>query len=295
MEDINGLKIDLEMNKCILWHKFNKFAPIVIDVPDRLIEVTDYSWMRLDKWDEEAIHDRIRDKSMAMRSEYIRGVTSEAMLEQVRVLTEENGEAWMTEERQDGIVGAYLARADALELLHIRLGHMPYQRIERMIRRQIIKGYKLDSKTLKALLRERCDVCIRSKKVDAPHKGQLPLPKTPLVNFSTDLSAAFDRPSLYGNIYQMVIIDNKSKYVWDYYLKSKDQAFDKIKEWLENEIGLLRGERQLKLRDRTLQRHGRGELQEGDRHLQGVRCSQATDGRLHTRAQCICRALVSYE
>ena len=60
----------------------------------------------------------------------------------------------MTEERQDGIVGAYYARADAIELLHIRLGHMPYQRIERMIRRQIIKGYKLDSKTLKALLRE---------------------------------------------------------------------------------------------------------------------------------------------
>jgi len=39
----------------------------------------------------------------------------------------------------------------------------------------------------------------------------------------------------------MVIIDSKSKYVWVYYLKSKHQAFDKIKEWLENEIGLLRG------------------------------------------------------
>ena len=34
MEDINGLKIDLELHKCTLWHKFNKFAPIVIDVPD---------------------------------------------------------------------------------------------------------------------------------------------------------------------------------------------------------------------------------------------------------------------
>ena len=49
MEDINGLKIDLELNKCTLWHKFNKFAPKVIDVPDRLIGVTDYSWMGLDK------------------------------------------------------------------------------------------------------------------------------------------------------------------------------------------------------------------------------------------------------
>jgi hypothetical protein len=148
MVDINGLKIDLELNMCTRWHKFNKFVLMVIDVPDRRIEVTDYSWMGLDKWDEEAIHDRINDKSVAMRSEYIRGVTSEAMMEQVWLLTEENGEAWMTEERQDGIVGAYLARADALELPHIRLGHMPYQRIERMIRRQIIKGYKLDSKTL---------------------------------------------------------------------------------------------------------------------------------------------------
>jgi hypothetical protein len=89
-----------------------------------------------------------------MRSEYIRGVTADAMLEQVSMLTEENGESWMTEERQDGIVETYLAKADALALLQIRLGHMPYQRIERMIRRQIIKGYKLDSKTLKVLLRE---------------------------------------------------------------------------------------------------------------------------------------------
>ena len=93
MEDINGLKIDLELHKCTPWHKFNKFVPIVIEVPDRLIEVTDYSWMGLDKWDEEAIQDKIRDKSVAMRSEYIRGVTSHAMLEQVRLLTEANGEA----------------------------------------------------------------------------------------------------------------------------------------------------------------------------------------------------------
>jgi hypothetical protein len=49
--------------------------------------------MGIDEWDEEAIHDRIRDKSVAMRSEYITGVTSEAMLEQVYLLTEENGEA----------------------------------------------------------------------------------------------------------------------------------------------------------------------------------------------------------
>ena len=64
-----------------------QFVPIVIDVPDKLIEVTDYSWMGLNKWDEEAIQDKIRDKSVTMRSQYIRGVTSDAMLKQVRLLT----------------------------------------------------------------------------------------------------------------------------------------------------------------------------------------------------------------
>ena len=39
----------------------------------------------------------------------------------------------------------------------------------------------------------------------------------------------------------MAIIDVKTKYVWDYYLESKDQVFQKIQAWLEKEIGLLRG------------------------------------------------------
>ena len=40
MEDINGLKIDLELNKCTLWHKFNKFVPSVITQQDNHKRVT---------------------------------------------------------------------------------------------------------------------------------------------------------------------------------------------------------------------------------------------------------------
>ena len=47
--------------------------------------------------------------------------------------------------------------------------------------------------------------------------------------------------SIHGNYYQMAIIDVKTKYVWDYYLETKDQVFEKIQEWLEREIKLLRG------------------------------------------------------
>ena len=42
--------------------------------------------------------------------------------------------------------------------------------------------------------------------------------------------------SIHGNYYQMAIIDVKTKYVWDYYLETKDQVFEKIQEWLECEI-----------------------------------------------------------
>jgi hypothetical protein len=38
----------------------------------------------------------------------------------------------------------------------------------------------------------------------------------------------------------MAIIDVKTKYVWDYYLESKDQVFQKIQERLEKETGFLR-------------------------------------------------------
>ena len=74
---------------------------------------------------------------------------------------------WLTEERLGHIHQAYLAKADALELLHSQLGHLPYSRIEVMIGKGVIKGMTLDNKTLQALKREKCHACMRSKNTDA--------------------------------------------------------------------------------------------------------------------------------
>ena len=54
------------------------------------------------------------------------------------------------------------------------------------------------------------------------------------------MSAKFNTMSIHGNNYQMAIIDVKTKYVWAYYLETKDQVFEKIQEWLEKEIKQLR-------------------------------------------------------
>ena len=62
-----------------------------------------------------------------------------------------------------------------------------------------------------------------------------------MASYITDLSAKFAHPSIYGNIYQIAIIDTKTKYVWDYYLKTKNQCFECIQEWLEGEVQTMRG------------------------------------------------------
>ena len=82
---------------------------------------------------------------------------------------------------------------------------------------------------------------MQSKQRDASHEGKLPLPTKAWRRISTDLSAKFAHLSIYGSIYQMAIIDNKTKYVWDYYLKTKDQCFECIQEWLEGEVATMRG------------------------------------------------------
>jgi hypothetical protein len=92
-----------------------------------------------------------------------------------------------------------------------------------------------------ALVREKCDICIESKQRDASHGGKLPLSTKAWRRVSTDLSAKFAYTSIYGNIYQMAIIDNKTKYVWYYYLKTKDQCFECTQEWLEGEVATMRG------------------------------------------------------
>ena len=134
-----------------------------------------------------------------------------------------------------------MAKAQALEILHMQLGHLPYQRIERLIQKGVVEGFKIDKQLVDALVREKCDICMQSKQRDASHGGKLPLPTQAWRRISTDLSAKFAHPSIYGNIYQMAIIDNKTTYVWDYYLKTKDQCFECIQEWLEGEVATMRG------------------------------------------------------
>ena len=97
-----------------------------------------------------------------------------------------------TEEFANALQEVYITKVEALELLHLQLGHLPYQRIERMLQLGILTGINLDKKLLHQLVRQKCDICIRAKATDSAHTGSLPVPDEAWRRFSTDLSAKED-------------------------------------------------------------------------------------------------------
>jgi hypothetical protein len=139
----------------------------------------------------------------------------------------------------------YITKVETLELIHFQLGNLSYQRMERMLQLGVLTGINLDKQLLHQLVRQKCDICIRVKATDSAHTGSLPVPDAAWRRFSTDLSVKVNTMSIHGSYYQMAIKDVKTKYVWDYYLETKDQVFKKIQEWLEKEIKLLRGKNPL--------------------------------------------------
>ena len=76
----------------------------------------------------------------------------------------------------------------------MQLGHLPYQRIERLIQKGVIEGFKIDKQLVDALVREKCDIRMQSKRRDASHGGKLPLPTKAWRRISTDHSAEFAHP-----------------------------------------------------------------------------------------------------
>ena len=128
----------------------------------------------------------------------------------------------MTKEYGEVSQSVYITKTEALELLDVQLEHLLHHRIERLLPLGVISEPKLDKQLLKQPIRQKCDVCIRAKATDSNHTGKLCVPDDTWEQFSVDLSAKFEKRSIHGNYYQMAIIDVKSKYIWDFYLKTKD-------------------------------------------------------------------------
>ena len=125
---IDDIGIEFQRHICVVRHLFDKFPNIIIPYVDGLVDVQDMSWFGVRHTPETvAMHTQELNEQ---RTNYIEGVTEEGLIGNLETLKYHLGRNWLTDERREEVYQTYVAKAQALEILHMQLGHLPYQRIE---------------------------------------------------------------------------------------------------------------------------------------------------------------------
>ena len=134
----------------------------------------------------------------------------------------------------------YKTKTDALYNLHLTLGHLPFSRIERMIRNGIWNKYVFDVELLKQLVNVRCNICMCAKITDGSHTSHLFRSDKPWRMFCMDVQGPFAQASIHGNYYHCPIIDTCSIYVFNNFLVDKDEVYSVLSDFCEDFIIPLR-------------------------------------------------------
>ena len=119
---------------------------------------------------------------------------------------------------------------------HQRFGHLGLHNLQKIAREKLVKGFKFDiSQDLTFC--ESCTHCgqHRTKFSKREKRAELPLGLA-----HSDLCGKINEKSLSGAEYFLSFIDDKTQYVWVYFLKRKKQVFEKFVEWkklVEKESG----------------------------------------------------------
>ncbi|GKB79400.1 zinc finger, CCHC-type containing protein [Tanacetum coccineum] len=120
-------------------------------------------------------------------------------------------------------------------LWHARLGHLNFESLRSMAQRDLVHGIPTIKHTTQV-----CDVCLIGKHSRAPFPKKAKARSTsPLDLVYGDLCGPITPPTPSGKKYIFLLVDDYSRYMWAYFLKSKDQAFDTFKEYkksTENEL-----------------------------------------------------------
>ncbi|GKE72957.1 zinc finger, CCHC-type containing protein [Tanacetum coccineum] len=120
-------------------------------------------------------------------------------------------------------------------LWHARLGHLNFESLKSMAQRDLVHGIPAIKHTTQI-----CDVCLIGKHSRAPFPKKAKARSTsPLDLVYGDLCGPITPPTPFGKKYIFLLVDDYSRYMWAYFLSTKDQAFDTFKEFkksTENEL-----------------------------------------------------------
>ncbi|GJT47212.1 zinc finger, CCHC-type containing protein [Tanacetum coccineum] len=120
-------------------------------------------------------------------------------------------------------------------LWHARLGHLNFESLKSMAQRDLVHGIPTIKHTTQV-----CDVCLIGKHNRAPFPKKAKGRSTSHLDLVYgDLCRPITPPTPSGKKYIFLLVDDYSRYMWVYFLKMKDQAFDTFKEYkksIENEL-----------------------------------------------------------
>src|ERR1043165_5730093 len=113
-------------------------------------------------------------------------------------------------------------------LWHARMGHVNFDSLRQLSTKGMARGLpKIQHPS------QVCDACITGKQSRLPFPSQASFRATrPLELVHADLCGTITPTSLAGNNYFFLIVDDYSRYMWIYMLKSKDQVYENFKKFL---------------------------------------------------------------
>ena len=109
------------------------------------------------------------------------------------------------------------------ELWHKRLGHMSPKGLDILVRKNMLSG-------VKGMSLQPCEHCLAGKQVRASFKSSPPHRSSHILDLvHSDVCGPVSTKSIGGSVYFVTFIDDHSRKVWVYTMKTKDQVFDVFK------------------------------------------------------------------
>ena len=140
--------------------------------------------------------------------------------------------------------GVYVAQTENKERLwHRRFGHRNEQSMRKLVKKGLVNQLDYDTSGEIGI----CEACIGGKQCKNSFQRSETSTSMPLELVHSDVCGKMGHKSLGGAEYFLTLLDDKTHYIWVYPLKTKDQVFERFKEW-QAEVENFTGQRVKTLR-----------------------------------------------
>ena len=114
------------------------------------------------------------------------------------------------------------------EMWHRKFGHVGYEGLQKLLSDRLINGMNVDRKSPQP----DCVACTEAKMSVKPFAKVVHRNTKPGQLTHIDVWGKYDVMSIYGHQYYVVFVDDAARYITVNFLKRKDEAAIKVKEYL---------------------------------------------------------------